>query len=43
MVETSKENGLDPLCYITFVLEQMPLIDVHDNTVLNPLMQNLHR
>lgn len=38
IVETAKENGLDPLRYITYVLEQMPLIDVQDNAALDALM-----
>lgn len=38
IVETAKENQLDPLRYLTHVLEQIPLIDVTDDAALDALM-----
>lgn len=38
IVETAKENGLDPLRYLTYVLEQLPLIDLQDYAALDALM-----
>ncbi|WP_281173049.1 transposase domain-containing protein [Viridibacillus arvi] len=38
MVETAKENELDPLKYLTYVLEQLPLIDLTDEAALDALM-----
>ena len=38
IVETAKENQLDPLKYLTYVLEQLPLIDITDGAALDALM-----
>lgn len=38
IVETAKENQLDPLKYLTYALEQLPLIDVTDEAALDALM-----
>lgn len=38
IVETAKENNLDPLKYLTYVLEQLPLIDLTDEVALESLM-----
>ncbi|EMW5726995.1 transposase domain-containing protein [Enterococcus faecium] len=38
IVETAKENQLDPLKYLTYVLEQLPLIDLTDEAALDALM-----
>jgi len=37
-VETAKENNLDPLKYLTYVLEQLPLMDLTDEAALESLM-----
>jgi len=37
-VETAKENNLDPLKYLTYVLEQLPLMDLTDEAALASLM-----
>ena len=38
IVETAKENNLDPLKYLTYVLEQLPLMDLTDEATLDTLM-----
>lgn len=38
IVETAKENQIDPLKYLTYVLEQLPLIDLTDEAALDALM-----
>lgn len=38
IVETAKENKLDPLRYLTYVLEQLPLIELTDEGELDALM-----
>ena len=38
IVETAKENNLDPLKYLTYVLEQLPLMDLTDEATLESLM-----
>ena len=38
IVETAKENNLDPLKYLTYVLEQLPLMDLTDEAALESLM-----
>lgn len=38
IVETAKENRLDPLKYLTYVLEQLPLIDLTDEAALDAFM-----
>ena len=38
IVETAKENQLDLLRYLTYVLKQLPLIDVTDEAALDALM-----
>lgn len=38
IVETAKENGLNPLNYLTYVLEQLPRIDVTDEAELDQLL-----
>lgn len=38
LVETAKENQLNPFHYLTHVLEQLPLIDLTNETALDSLM-----
>lgn len=38
LVETAKENQLNPLSYLTYVFEQLPLIDVNNELALDQLM-----
>lgn len=38
IVETAKENQLNPLIYLTYVFEQLPLIDLTDSKALDQLL-----
>ena len=38
VVETAKENGLNPFTYLTYLFEQLPNIDVKDQTALDELL-----
>jgi hypothetical protein len=38
IVETAKENGLNPLRYLTFVFEQLPNIDITDPVAVDRLL-----
>jgi transposase len=38
IVETAKENGLDPLSYLTLLFEQLPNIDLKDDKAIKNLM-----
>ncbi len=38
IVETAKENQLNPLIYLTHVFEQLPLIDLTDSEALDQLL-----
>jgi transposase len=38
LVETAKENGINPYIYLTFLLEQLPNIDVKDHDALDKLL-----
>jgi transposase len=38
IVETAKENGLNPYHYLTYLFEQMPNIDVKDQKALDELL-----
>jgi len=38
IVETAKENQLNPLIYLTYVFEQLPLIDLTDSEALDKLL-----
>ena len=38
IVETAKENHLDSLKYLTYVLEKLPLINLTENAALDALM-----
>ena len=38
IVETAKENGLNPYAYLKFLLEQLPNIDVKDQDALDSLL-----
>ncbi|WP_445327037.1 IS66 family transposase [Sporosarcina sp. FSL K6-1508] len=38
IVETAKENQLNPLVYLTHVFEQLPLIDLEDSKALDQLL-----
>ena len=38
MVETAKENGLNPLCYLTYLFEQLPNINLKDPNALDRLL-----
>lgn len=44
VVETAKENGLNPLAYLTYIFEQLPNLNVADPTALDkflPWSENL--
>lgn len=38
IVATAKENNLDPLKYLTYILGQLPLMDLTDEAKLESLM-----
>ncbi len=38
IVETAKENGLNPFTYLVYLFEQMPNVDVSDQNVLDELL-----
>ena len=38
MVETAKENQLNPLNYFTYLFDQLPLIDLEDTEAINQLL-----
>jgi transposase len=38
LVETAKENGLNPLAYLTYLFEQLPNINVKDPNALDLLL-----
>jgi transposase len=38
MVETAKENGLNPLHYLTFLFEKLPNLDIKDDSQLDLLL-----
>ncbi len=38
IVETAKENGLNPLNNLTYVLEQLPRMEVTDEATLDQLL-----
>jgi len=38
LVETAKENGLNPLTYLTYLFEQLPNIDAKDPQALDRLL-----
>ena len=38
IVETAKENGLNPFTYLTYLFEQLPNVDVKDQTALDELL-----
>lgn len=38
IVETAKENGLEPFAYLTYLFEQLPNIDVSDPAALDALL-----
>jgi len=38
IVGTAKENGINPNMYLTFLLEQLPNIDVKDQDALDKLL-----
>jgi hypothetical protein len=38
IVETAKENGLNPMSYLTYLFEQLPNIDVTDEAALDLLL-----
>ena len=38
IVETAKENGLNPLAYLTYVFEQLPNINISDPTAVDRLL-----
>ncbi len=38
IVETAKENGLNPFAYLTYVFERLPQIDASDATALDELL-----
>lgn len=38
VVETAKENGLNPFAYLKYLFEKLPNIDIHDKTVLDEFL-----
>src|SRR5207248_410127 len=38
LVETAKENGLNPLAYLTYLFEQIPNVKWTDPEALDPLL-----
>src|SRR5580700_2670350 len=42
IVETAKENGLDPLVYLTQLFEQLPNIDLKDKAAIEEVMPWTH-
>jgi len=38
LVETSKENGLNPFAYLTYLFEKLPNIDIKNNDLLDSVM-----
>jgi len=38
IVETAKENGLNPFRYLEYLFEKMPNINIHDETVIDDLL-----
>ena len=38
IIETAKENGLNPMTYLTYVFEQLPNIDTSDPTAIDNLL-----
>jgi transposase len=38
VVETAKENGLNPFAYLTYLFEQLPNVDLNDPTVIDSLL-----
>jgi len=38
IVETAKENGLNPFAYLRYLFERLPNIDIHDEGVLDKLL-----
>ncbi|WP_352140478.1 transposase domain-containing protein [Kyrpidia spormannii] len=38
IVETAKENGLNPYEYLRYLFERLPNVDVNDTTVLDRLL-----
>ncbi|MBS3984144.1 MAG: transposase domain-containing protein, partial [Selenomonadales bacterium] len=38
IVETAKENGLNPFTYLIYLFEQMPNMDVKDRDALDKLL-----
>ena len=38
IVETAKENGLNPFTYLMYLFEQMPNLDVKNQKILDELL-----
>ncbi|OPX87947.1 MAG: Transposase IS66 family protein [Pelotomaculum sp. PtaB.Bin104] len=38
IVETAKENGLNPFRYLQYLFERLPNVDIHDKNVLDELL-----
>lgn len=38
IVETAKENQLNPLNYLTYLFEQLPLININDVAAIDQLL-----
>lgn len=38
VVETAKENDLNPFMYLTYLLERLPNIDLHDKNIIDELL-----
>jgi hypothetical protein len=38
IIETAKENGLNPYTYLTYLFEKLPNVDVRDKSFLDGLL-----
>jgi transposase len=38
IIETAKENGLNPFTYLTYLFEQLPNVDANDPAILDGLL-----
>ena len=38
IVETAKENGLNPFAYLTYLFEQLPNVDINDPSIIDSLL-----
>ena len=38
IIETAKENGIDPYDYLTYIFERAPALELHDPEQLDAIM-----